>query len=241
MTRREQLLEQYEDALFALLMDEVAKSEGEKLLEENERLKQDPNSDIPDSVMKRCYNVINREFSKKNAVALCRTSIKVFNKIAVFALVVTLLFTGAFAVSESLRVQTFNLLIETFERNTDYRFTSSSYSENDLGFEVGWLPEGFVITKQNSGQHAAWADYEGPDGQLLSINVSVLNDNGVIKEITVNGLAATLIIKDSVYQMVIPLPEKKQIRLVVYSSLSDFASEETEAEFLRIVESITWT
>ena len=34
MTRREQLQEQYEDALFALLMDELARSEGEKLLEE---------------------------------------------------------------------------------------------------------------------------------------------------------------------------------------------------------------
>ena len=57
MTRREQLQEQYEDALFALLMDELARSEGEKLLEENERLKQEPDADIPDDVMKRCCKV----------------------------------------------------------------------------------------------------------------------------------------------------------------------------------------
>ena len=35
MTRREMLLEQYEDALFALMMDEVAAVEGQKALEEN--------------------------------------------------------------------------------------------------------------------------------------------------------------------------------------------------------------
>ena len=39
MTRREQLQEQYEDALFALLMDDLAAIEGQAALEENERLK----------------------------------------------------------------------------------------------------------------------------------------------------------------------------------------------------------
>ena len=41
MTKREQLREEYEDALFALMMDEFAVAEGEKALEENERLKKD--------------------------------------------------------------------------------------------------------------------------------------------------------------------------------------------------------
>ncbi len=39
MTQREQLRDNYEDALFALLMDEFAEREGERLLEKNERLK----------------------------------------------------------------------------------------------------------------------------------------------------------------------------------------------------------
>ena len=42
MTKREQLIEQYEDALFALLMDSVAEEEGKQALELNERLKADP-------------------------------------------------------------------------------------------------------------------------------------------------------------------------------------------------------
>ena len=35
MTRREKLQENFEDALFALLMEEVAEQEGQRLLEEN--------------------------------------------------------------------------------------------------------------------------------------------------------------------------------------------------------------
>ena len=42
MTRREELQEAYEDAMFALLMDYVAESEGEKALEENRVLQEDP-------------------------------------------------------------------------------------------------------------------------------------------------------------------------------------------------------
>lgn len=40
MTRREELQEAYEDAMFALLMDYVAESEGEKALEENRVLQE---------------------------------------------------------------------------------------------------------------------------------------------------------------------------------------------------------
>ena len=35
MTKREQLIEQYEDAAFALVMDKIAASEGEKYLRLN--------------------------------------------------------------------------------------------------------------------------------------------------------------------------------------------------------------
>ena len=245
MTRREQLQEQYEDALFALL-----RSEGEKLLEENERLKQDPDADIPDDVMKRCCKVINREFSKKNATAACKISVRVFNKIAVFAFIAILLFTTAFAASENFRVNTLNLVIEVFERNTDYRVNPTpQLSESDLGFEVGWKPDGFVLVKCNSHQYADWATYQGPDNSLLGINLATITKSGVIsvdtenatlEEITINGNEATLIIKDS-YQIVMPLPERGQILLV---SLSWITSKYptpmyTKEEFLRIVENIT--
>ena len=54
MTRREKLQENFEDALFALLMEEVAEQEGQRLLEENEKLKRDPESTVPPEVDRRC-------------------------------------------------------------------------------------------------------------------------------------------------------------------------------------------
>lgn len=251
MTRREQLQEQYEDALFALLMDELARSEGEKLLEENERLMQDPDADIPDDVMKRCCKVINWEFSKKNAVATYKVSVRVLNKIAVFAFIAILLFTTAFAASENFRVNTLNLVIEVFERNTDYRVNPTpQLSESDLGFEVGWKPDGFVLVKCNSHEYADWATYQGPDNSLLGINlatitksgvISVDTENATIEEITINGIEATLIIKEDHYQVVMPLPERGQMLLVGLSWITSKYPTPmyTKEEFLRIVENIT--
>lgn len=54
MKLREQLQEEYEDTLFALMMDYVAQTEGKRLLEENERLKNDPSAQLPEDLDRRC-------------------------------------------------------------------------------------------------------------------------------------------------------------------------------------------
>lgn len=64
MTDHEGLMEQYEDALFALLMEGVAEAEGEKALLLNEELKKDPNAEVPEAVRKRCEKTI-RVYSVK--------------------------------------------------------------------------------------------------------------------------------------------------------------------------------
>ena len=67
MTKREQLIEQYEDALFALLMDSVAEEEGKKAIELNERLKADPEAEVPAEVRRRCEKLIRHEFNRKES------------------------------------------------------------------------------------------------------------------------------------------------------------------------------
>ena len=153
MTRREQLQDQFEDARFALLMDNLAWQEGERLLEENERLKHDPSADVPAEVTERCLKVINREFAKRNARKAGRISWNVFKRIVIAACVSMLLFSVAFAASETVRVNTLNLLIDVCDRYTDYRFGGDT-DEADItgfsGYEVEWLPEGMTLTEQNT-------------------------------------------------------------------------------------------
>ena len=59
MNRAEKLQEQYEDALFALLMDRIVVSEGEAALKEMEMLEEDPDFIVPDSCIHRCQQIIS--------------------------------------------------------------------------------------------------------------------------------------------------------------------------------------
>lgn len=65
MKTREQLQDEYEDALFALLMYDVAELEGRRAEEENERLRNDPGAQVPEEVDQRCLQVIQKYFFKK--------------------------------------------------------------------------------------------------------------------------------------------------------------------------------
>ena len=115
MTKHEKLQEQYEDALFALLMEEFAAEEGKSALEENERLKRDPAFDVPPDVRQRCLKTIAKTCTKQSLRRTGKSFCKVFTKVAVVATLCMLLFTTAIAVSPTLRANTFNLIISTFE------------------------------------------------------------------------------------------------------------------------------
>ncbi|MCI9402468.1 MAG: hypothetical protein HFF04_02195 [Oscillospiraceae bacterium] len=65
MKSREQLREEYEDALFALMMDYAAQAEGERLLAENEALKHNPAAQVPEHLDQRCLQTIQMAFQKK--------------------------------------------------------------------------------------------------------------------------------------------------------------------------------
>lgn len=77
MTNHERLTEQYEDALFALLMYSVAEEEGKQALELNERLKADPAAEVPESARRRCEATIRREFNRKRAKKLGKVTWKI--------------------------------------------------------------------------------------------------------------------------------------------------------------------
>ncbi len=64
MKSKKQLWEDYENALFAILMDEVATEEGRKLIEENERLKRDPAAEVPPEFDRKSREAIIRAYQE---------------------------------------------------------------------------------------------------------------------------------------------------------------------------------
>ena len=97
MTQKEQLWENYEDAVFAILMDAVAEQEGEKGLQLMEELEHDPSAQVPEEVQKRAEKTIRKAFAAKNREPVKRFTFKVVQRIAVAVLVVVITTACAFA------------------------------------------------------------------------------------------------------------------------------------------------
>lgn len=59
--------ESAEDVIFARIMAQHAEEWGMYFLQENERLKQDPDAAVPEDVTQRMLEVIRRAFDKKQS------------------------------------------------------------------------------------------------------------------------------------------------------------------------------
>lgn len=227
MTRREQLQERYEDALFALLMDEVATSEGEKLWEENERLKNDPDAEIPEEITKRGIQTIRRHFAKQKARAAGLFTIKAFSKVTMAAGIAAILFTGAFAASETVRVNTLNLIVEVFDESTDFHFSSSSNS--DIHHLVAeWVPEGYTLEDQGKDNAGEWLRYTKSEEESIDIwstigtgtTLSIDTENAETQNVEIQGYIATLVLKENTTQIVWALPNGSAFISLIGSGVS---------------------
>ena len=187
MTRREKLQENFEDALFALLMEEVAEQEGQRLLEENERLKRDPENAVPPEVDRHCLKTIRRAFAKTQRRAAGHTAYRVFRQAAMVAVVGMLLFATAFAAFPEIRVKTLNLLIEVSDVATSMTMEETPESpegphfpaeENSIssggilrGYQIPAVPDGFVLVDSRNGQKSSWLQYRNEEGAMISFDI----------------------------------------------------------------------
>lgn len=224
MTKREILLEQLEETVFALMMEDVAKEEGRKALEENERLKEDECAAVPVTVYRKGLATIRRQFSQQNRRVIMRTTSKVISRVAVIVLVMLLLFTTAFATIPKLRTKTLNLIVEVFDDRTRIEFGDSIAEERAEGNDslVGWIPEGFELVDKGKTDFAVWERYSNAEGALVEARVYF--DDGIayemdtedahVERIEVKGHPATVVFKEKSIQMSVPVLGSKRIYCV---------------------------
>ncbi len=210
MTRRELLQDRYEDALFALLMDDVATAEGKRAAVENERLKNDPSAEIPAGMEMRSLQTIRRCFARRDLYSAGRFTVKAMKRVVMAAGVAAILFTGAFAASETVRLNTLNLIIEVFDTNTTFRFVDQPAEMEGPHLEVGWLPEGYVLESQGQDETSVWYQYQSPEHEWLYIDycltpgteAKVDTEDAKIEYVKIQGAEAMLVQKENVVQLV---------------------------------------
>lgn len=220
MNEQEDLYAQYEDAFFALLMNEVAEAEGQELLKKNEQLLADPNAAVPEAVSKRCLRTIEKSCRKARFQRNKQTMLRKLNRVALWILVPLLLFVGVFAASETVRVKTLNYLIEEFDVGTAFFFRNDPNTEPAQDFSATdfteavqkYIPAEYSLAFKNANELSCILYYVSDSGeeitaseyQLEDIDASVILDteNAEVQNGVISGQEVVLIYKDDSYQVV---------------------------------------
>lgn len=219
MTKREMLLEQLEETAFALMMEEVAKEEGKKALEENERLKADDSFIVPESTYRKGIVTIKRYFSQKNRQPVMRTVSKVVSRVAVIVLVMLLLFATAFATIPELRSKTLNLIIEVFDDRTRIEFGEDVPSASTSDSLVSWVPDGLELVDKGENDIAIWERYSDSKEMLVEARIyygggnayEIDTEDAIVEECEVGGHPATMVFKKDAIRLTIPAIENKRV------------------------------
>lgn len=214
MTRQELLVEQYEDALFALIMDKVAEVEGQKAIEENQRLKESGEVVIPEELNRRCKQTIWCKTAEKHLKRYGKGFGKVLNKVAIVALMALLLFTTAFATSESFRVKTLNFVMEVFDDRTEIKFVPKDTAADSTAvpeITADWLPEGFKLTRTDALKANRVYEYANSDNtayiavnimEMTSVSMALDTEDAKTLSLQVQGEDAIMVDKGNIKQLV---------------------------------------
>ena len=227
MSTRQKLMDQYEDALFSVIMNEIMIEEGKELREENARLKADPRFSVPEETNQRCLKAISHAFGKRKHARAARTVWHVFQRVSVAVFAAVLLFTGVYAAFPPVRDAALNLLVEVSGEATHLHFGEDDVQgdaavETAEGgiYEFSELPDGFVLTDSGGDRQAYWRTYTSESGATVELEVMTNSYDKIhrfdtesmenAENIEVNGNSGILAVKDGWIHAILT-DEKHQI------------------------------
>lgn len=238
MDRHEQLVQNYEDALFALLMESAAKYEGQKLLAELDELNADPGFELPPDMDKRCMRTINAEFAKKKLRRFGKSAYRVFAKASVAAMIVLVLFGSAYAAIPEVRVGARNLLITVSELATELTFEDAGDAPADVpedeqtadGLTLGGyvLPEvitsDYEVTDEEITKLTVWQQFTGPNGEVVGIDVQEgegtsvnINTEDALEIRTLESGAFKAIVAEHEISSVAGIADSERVKFIVFT------------------------
>ncbi len=239
---KQRLYENLDDALFAVAMHDYVEEEGRRLLEEDERLKDDPAFDVPASLHQRALETIDREFAR---VARERRTARLkpfFRRAALVAVIIAALGTITAVSVEAIRTRFFNTVIRQQETHSSVSVEESADPAGLDGVPMPtWLPEGYELVEMVSpGTRQVILKYANPDGcelQLVweksiqsSTNIDS-EDTAIYKELSINGNDAILTFKEDWLLFWIDYPASCSYQIFGGSGL-------TEEEIIKIAEHV---
>jgi hypothetical protein len=246
MTEQEMRFDPVEDALFALMMKDFMKKQGEALLELNETLKAQPDDEELAASKKRCLETLEQHFKERKA-ARRKKRFKTVRRVLLATIVTLVLLTAtAFAASETFRVTVLNLMIDITDSDITYHFVEGSSAGDfqmmpEEDFVLGWMPEDFEETNRRIDEAEIYYEFTNEDGAYIGVSeldgrcstLVVSRDNAEVQTIEIGGHSATLVEYDDICE--ITWADEERILIL------DVCSEGVPSEItLKIAENISY-
>lgn len=240
-SRRKMLEKQYEQAAFALLLDDLMAEEGTALLRETV-----PSADVPPEADARCRRTIRRAGAGVRRRQALRFMGKAVSRVAVVFLVAAVAVAVPFCTVSAFRDAALGYVIRTFDAGTDISLYGNS--ENPPypgGGHPTWFPDGtWTLTETMRDASMYIVKYKDAAGDCIEYSelsaagsgLTIDTENAVVKtDAAVRGWPATISIKEN-RSIAVWLDEENGIfcLLLLYGDHMD-TGEET---LLRIAENI---
>lgn len=233
----ENLQEQYDEALVALLMDEYAEAEGAMLLKEFEEA--DARGEVPEvpaDLDAACRKMIHNHFAKKQREETLRRVVKTFARSAAM-LFATLGVASVLIFSvEAFRTPVINFFLEQHEHfsvigqgNSEKpQQGNDEHLENDDAPLAGLLPSGYVQVKFQKKNNGTFTDcYENKNGEIVSLQTSCGDallgydtEDAEVKPARLNDYKALVIWKDGI-KLIWYVPEEDLTYQLKVTELSE--------------------
>lgn len=237
-----ELLDQYDDVTFALLMDEYAEEEGARLRKEFEEAQAAGEvSDTSDALDEKCLQMIHRDFAKKRGKENVRKIIRMTSKVAVAVMV----FLGVVATTimsvDAFRISFINYFIERHDT-----FSSINISENSLPTSetsitadpiLSLLPENYTTIYYNESDGLINCGYQNEQNSVIYFDMlpgtaayQFDTEKAVYEYVLLHGHEVMVIEKDGLQALWLDSTEVTLFTLV--------ASDMPKEEFINLITNI---
>lgn len=182
-----ELLDQYDDVTFALLMDEYAEEEGARLRKEFEEAQSAGEvSDTPDALDEKCLQMIHRDFAKKRGKENVRKIIRMTSKVAVAVMVFLGVMTMTVMSVDALRIPVMNFIIEQYDKYSSITTSKESAKivEDPCVLLADLLPTGYTNTIYSVEEGMSFVLYQNDNGDTVSLSITM---SGTEKNVDTEG------------------------------------------------------
>ena len=190
--RERQLEENYEEAVFALMIYRMMSSEGEKLLAENSCPETGPCFRIPKDLDGKVIKSIEREFARKKRNAFFGTLSSAVTKAAVVFLVLAVMFAIPFSTVRAFRTAALTYVIEFFDKGVRIQTEPDDESPGQDTLSgtaehthpnLRWFPEtegGWELTSLTDEEDFFLCAYENAKGTKIEYEESIDSGAGYV-------------------------------------------------------------